>query len=89
MKSNRPNKKTLVGVVVSDKMEKTVTVLLETRKRHPLYKKFVKELSKIKAHDEKNQASEGDLVKVIECRPVSKGKTWRVIEILEKKEERG
>ena len=89
MKSSRPNKKSLVGVVVSDKMEKTVTVLLEARKRHPIYKKFVKELSKIKAHDEKNEASEGDLVKVLECRPMSKEKTWRLIEILEKKEERG
>ena len=89
MKSSRPNKKSLVGLVVSDKMEKTVTVLLETRKRHPIYKKFVKALSKVKAHDEKNEASEGDLVKVLECRPMSKEKTWRLIEILEKKEERG
>lgn len=89
MESNRPNKKTLVGVVLSAKMDKTVTVLLETRKRHPLYKKFVKELSKIKAHDEKNQAAEGDLVKVLECRPISKEKTWRLTGILEKKEERG
>jgi small subunit ribosomal protein S17 len=89
VESNRPNKKTLVGVVLSAKMDKTVTVLLETRKRHPLYKKFVKELSKIKAHDEKNQAAEGDLVKVLECRPISKEKTWRLTGILEKKEERG
>jgi small subunit ribosomal protein S17 len=87
VESNRPNKKTLVGVVLSAKMDKTVTVLLETRKRHPLYKKFVKELSKIKAHDEKNQAAEGDLVKVLECRPISKEKTWRLTGILEKKEE--
>ncbi len=89
MESSRPNKKTLVGVVVSDKMDKTITVLLETQKRHPMYKKFVKKTSKVKAHDDKNEAAAGDLVKLIECRPISKEKTWRLIKILEKKEERG
>jgi small subunit ribosomal protein S17 len=79
-----PNKKTIVGTVVSDKMDKTVTVLWETRKKHRLYKKFVKERTKIKAHDEKNEAEKGDLVKVIESRPMSKDKAWRVVEILEK-----
>jgi len=89
VESSRPNKKTLVGVVVSDKMDKTITVLLETQKRHPMYKKFVKKTSKVKAHDDKNEAAAGDLVKLIECRPISKEKTWRLIKILEKKEERG
>lgn len=87
--NSKVNKKTMVGTVTSTKMEKTITVMLETRKRHPLYKKFVKERSKIKAHDHKNEASEGDLVKLIECRPMSRHKTWRLVEILEKKEERG
>lgn len=84
MKKARPNKKTIVGTVISDKMDKTVTVQWETRKKHRLYKKFVKARTKIKAHDEKNEAQEGDLVKVIESRPMSKEKTWRVVEILEK-----
>ena len=84
MKGSKPNKKTVIGTVVSDKMDKTITIRWETRKRHPLYKKFVKKQTKIKAHDAKNEASIGDVVKVIETRPVSKDKCWRVIEILEK-----
>ena len=84
MKKTRPNKKEIVGIVVSDKMDKTVTITWETRKKHRLYKKFVKVRTKIKAHDEKNEAVVGDLVKIIESRPISKDKKWRVIEILEK-----
>jgi len=84
VKASKPNKKTVIGTVVSDRMDKTITIRCETRKRHPLYKKFVKKHTKIKAHDAKNEASIGDLVKVIETRPVSKDKCWRVIEILEK-----
>lgn len=84
MKGSKSNKKTVTGVVVSSKMDKTVTVQLEVRKMHPIYKKFVKSHTKLKAHDPKNEVSKGDVVKVIECRPVSKDKTWRVIEILEK-----
>ncbi len=84
MKGGKPNKRTIVGTVVSDKMDKTVTVKRETRKRHPIYKKFVKEHTKIKAHDEKNEASVGDVVRIIETRPVSRDKFWRVVEILEK-----
>jgi len=80
----KPNQKTITGIVVSDKMDKGITVELETRKRHPLYKKFVKEHFKVKAHDGKNEASVGDLVKLVECRPISKDKCWRVTEILEK-----
>ena len=84
---SKPNKKTIIGTVVSDKMDKTVTIEIETRKRHPIYKKFVKKHTKIKAHDEKNEAAMGDLVKVIETRPISKEKTWRIAEILERVQE--
>ena len=87
MKMSKPNKKTIIGTVVSDKMDKTVTIEIETRKRHPIYKKFVKKHTKIKAHDEKNEAVMGDLVKVIETRPISKEKTWRIAEILERVQE--
>jgi small subunit ribosomal protein S17 len=84
VKGTRPLKKTIVGTVISDKMDKTVTVLWETKKRHPIYKKFVRQHKKIKAHDEKNEAATGDLVRVVEIRPVSKEKTWMVAEILQK-----
>lgn len=84
MKGSKPNKKTIIGTVISDKMDKTVTVELEIRKRHPIYKKFVKQHMKIKAHDAKNEAAIGDLVKVIETRPISKEKTWMISEILER-----
>jgi small subunit ribosomal protein S17 len=84
LKASKPNKKTVVGIVVSDKMDKTITVMLETQKRHPLYNKFVKGQNKIKAHDEKNEASVGDKVKLVASRPISKEKTWRIIEIVEK-----
>ena len=87
MKESKSNKKTLVGTVISDKMDKTVTIEMETKKKHPRYKKFVKKQTKIKAHDEKNEAFKGDLVKIIETRPISKSKSWRVSEILEKAEE--
>ncbi len=87
MKGSKPNKKTIIGTVVSDKMDKTITVEIETRKRHPIYKKFVKKHTKIKAHDEKNEAAMGDLVKAIETRPISKEKTWKIAEILEKARE--
>ncbi|MFH1846415.1 MAG: 30S ribosomal protein S17 [Candidatus Omnitrophota bacterium] len=84
MKASKVNKKTIVGTVVSDKMDKTIIVKWDVRKRHPLYKKFVKSHKKLKAHDEKNEATMGDIVKIIETRPISKDKRWRVIEILEK-----
>jgi len=86
VKSQKPLKRTIVGTVISDKMDKTVTVLWETKKRHPIYKKFVRRHKKVKAHDEKNEASVGDLIKVQEIRPVSKEKTWLVKEILQKAE---
>ena len=78
--------KTRVGRVVSDKMDKTVVVAVETSKRHPLYKKTVKRSVKYKAHDEKNQCQLGDIVQIVETRPLSRLKRWRVAEIITKKE---
>lgn len=78
--------KTRVGRVVSDKMDKTVVVAVETPKRHPLYKKTLKRSVKYKAHDENNQCRLGDTVRIIETRPLSKQKRWRVAEIITKGE---
>lgn len=78
--------KVRTGKVVSDKMDKTVIVLVETLRRHPMYKKVVKHSSKFKAHDEKNACKPGDMVKIIETRPLSKEKRWRVVEIISHKE---
>jgi small subunit ribosomal protein S17 len=72
-------KRILQGVVVSDKAEKTVTVLVERRVMHPVYKKFVKRSKKYLAHDEKDQAKAGDVVSIIECRPISKRKSWTLM----------
>ena len=77
-------KKTIVGTVISDKMDKTVTVMLETRKKHPLYKKYINWHKKLKAHDDTNRASVGDKVKIMETRPISKGTTFQVVEVIEK-----
>ncbi len=77
-------RKTRTGKVVSDKMDKTVVVAVETRVRHPLYKKIVKRTYKLKAHDENNECNIGDTVRVMETRPLSKDKRWRVVEIIEK-----
>ena len=77
-------RKTLVGTVVSDKMDKTVVVAVETNVRHPIYKKTVKKTYKLKAHDEENNCKVGDKVKVMETKPLSKDKRWRVVEIVEK-----
>ena len=77
-------RKTMIGTVVSDKMDKTVVVAVETSVRHPMYKKTVKRTYKLKAHDESNECKAGDKVKVMETRPLSKGKRFRVIEIVEK-----
>ncbi len=76
--------RTLTGRVVSDKMDKTVTVLVERRVTHPLYGKVVTRSKKYHAHDEKNECSEGDLVMIEECRPLSKSKNWRVTRLVEK-----
>jgi len=80
----RSRKKEFVGTVKSDKMEKTVVVAIETLALHPLYKKYVKRVKKVKAHDEKNDAKTGDKVRVIECRPLSKEKHWKLAEIVER-----
>ncbi|WP_258358902.1 30S ribosomal protein S17 [Moorella sulfitireducens (nom. illeg.)] len=80
----RNNRKTRVGNVVSDKMDKTVVVAVESRVRHPLLGKIIRRTKKFKAHDEKNECRIGDKVKIMETRPLSKEKRWRVVEILEK-----
>lgn len=82
--AERNLRKTRVGMVVSDKMDKTVVVSIADNVRHPLYKKIVKRTVKLKAHDENNSCSIGDRVLVMETRPLSKDKRWRVVEIIEK-----
>ena len=77
-------RKVMIGTVVSDKMDKTVVVAVETSVRHKVYKKTVKRTYKLKAHDEENACKVGDKVKVMETRPLSKDKRWRVVEVLEK-----
>jgi len=78
------SKKEFIGYVKSDKMEKTIVVNIETLTLHPLYKKYVKRSKKVKAHDEKNEAKIGDRVRVVECRPISKEKCWKLVEIIER-----
>jgi len=82
--TNQKVNRTLVGRVVSDKMDKTVTVLVERRVKHPLYGKVLRRTSKVKAHDEQNAAGTGDLVLIHETRPLSATKRWRLVQILEK-----
>ena len=77
-------RKTRVGKVVSDKMDKTIVVAIEDNVKHPLYKKIVKRTYKLKAHDENNECNIGDRVKIMETRPLSKDKRWRLVEIIEK-----
>ena len=77
-------RKTRVGKVVSDKMDKTIVVAIEDNVKHPLYNKIVKRTYKLKAHDEENTCNIGDIVKVMETRPISKDKRWRLVEIVEK-----
>ena len=81
---DRQIRKTKTGVVRSDKMDKTVTVAVERKVKHPIYGKFVKKTTKFHAHDEKNEARPGDVVKIMETRPMSKTKRWRLVEIIEK-----
>jgi len=80
----RALRKTRVGKVVSDKMDKTIVVAVETSVKHPLYKKIVKRTYKLKAHDENNECKTGDRVRVMETRPLSRDKRWRLVEIIEK-----
>ncbi len=77
-------RKTRTGKVISNKMDKTVVVAVEDHVKHPLYKKIVKRTYKLKAHDEQNECNVGDIVKVMETRPLSKDKRWRLVEIMEK-----
>ena len=76
------SQRTIEGRVVSNKMQKTVTVLLERQVQHPLYGKIVRRSTKVHAHDEKGECKEGDMVRIAECRPLSKTKNWRVIAVL-------
>ena len=78
------SRKTRTGKVVSNKMDKTIVVAIETRVPHPLYKKIIKRTYKLKAHDEENTCNAGDTVRVMETRPLSKDKRWRLVEIIEK-----
>ena len=77
-------RKTRIGVVISDKMDKTCVIQIKTRVRHPLYGKFMNKTSKLKVHDENNECGIGDTIRVMETRPLSKDKRWRLVEILEK-----
>lgn len=78
------NTRTLTGVVVSNKMHKTITVAADRQVAHPLYGKFIRRRTKVHAHDETNECKEGDLVLIEECRPLSKTKSWRLVRVLEK-----
>src|SRR5690349_10963876 len=80
----RPSRKTRVGLVVSDKMQKTVVVAIDRRVPHPVYGKMVTRTTRLKAHDEENSAKTGDTVRIMETRPLSKDKRWRVVEILDR-----
>ncbi len=82
--SDVKKRKTMSGFVVSDKMNKTVTVRIEYNKLHPLYKKYIKKSKKFKAHDEKNECKVGDFIKIASTRPLSKDKFWEVIEIIKR-----
>ncbi len=82
----KENRKTRTGTVVSDKMDKTVVVVVQSLRRHKLYKKVIRHTSKFKVHDETNNCKIGDVVKIVETRPLSKDKNWRVVEIIGRKE---
>jgi small subunit ribosomal protein S17 len=82
--THRGTRKTRVGLVVSDKMQKTVVVAIERRVPHPVYGKMVTRTTRLKAHDEENTAKAGDTVRIVETRPLSKDKRWRVVEIIER-----
>ncbi|TCW61052.1 30S ribosomal protein S17 [Treponema sp. J25] len=84
MVEKKTGKKEFVGIVTSDKMDKTIVVSIINRTLHPLYKKYVTRIKKVKAHDEHNEAKVGDRVRVMECRPISKEKCWKLVEIIER-----
>ena len=76
--------RTETGRVISNKMDKTITVMVERKVKHPLYGKYIRRSSKFHAHDENNECQEGDVVTIAECRPISKSKTWRLVEVVER-----
>jgi small subunit ribosomal protein S17 len=82
MSDNANQLRTVEGRVVSNKMNKTVTILVERQVKHPLYGKYIRRSTKLHAHDEENACNEGDVVRVSECRPLSKTKNWRVVEVI-------
>jgi len=84
MSERKVIKRTLTGKVVSDKMDKTITVKIERQVKHLLYGKFIKRSTKVHAHDESNECKMGDTVTVVECRPLSKSKSWQLVEVVEK-----
>jgi small subunit ribosomal protein S17 len=83
-KQSRSGKKEFIGIVKSDKMDKTIVVAVENKALHPLYKKYVTRIKRLKAHDETNNAKTGDRVRVVECRPLSREKCWNLVEVLER-----
>lgn len=84
MMSTDTIQRTLQGKVISDKMDKSITVLIERQVKHPLYGKFIKRSTKIHAHDESNECKAGDVVRIVECRPISKTKSFKLVEIVER-----
>lgn len=80
----RALRKTRIGVIVSDKMDRSILVAIERKVAHPIYKKYFKKTTKLMAHDENNECKVGDVVKIMETRPLSKNKKWRLVEIVEK-----
>ena len=84
MSESQASNRALIGRVVSNKMDKTVTVLVERRVQHPLYGKFIRRSTKVLAHDDANECGKGDMVMVEQCRPLSKNKSWRLVKILER-----
>ncbi len=84
MSESTKSTRTLTGRVVSNKMDKTITVMVERQVQHPLYKKIIRRRSKLHAHDERNECGEGDLVMIEECRPLSRTKAWRLVKVMEK-----
>lgn len=84
MSEQDTNTRTVTGRVISDKMDKSITVLVERKVPHPIYGKYVKRSTKLHAHDEQNECNEGDTVSIQECRPISKSKSWRLVKVLDK-----
>ena len=84
MSNNAETKRTITGTVVSNKMDKSITVAVERKVKHPIYGKFIKRTTKLHAHDETNQCNEGDVVTIRECRPLSKSKNWMLVDIVTK-----